>query len=72
MEGAIKQEIERLTFKEINKERGGVMQWVRVGWWWEREREREMMMVERERGVTTFFIWKLAAEMKWGRSSSNL
>jgi len=26
MEGAIKQEIERLTFKEINKERGGVMQ----------------------------------------------
>jgi hypothetical protein len=26
MEGAIKQEIERLTFKEIKKERGGVMQ----------------------------------------------
>jgi len=24
MEGAIKQEIERLTFKEIKKERGGV------------------------------------------------
>jgi hypothetical protein len=48
MEGAIKQEIERLTFKEIKKERGGVMQWVRVGWWWERERERDDDGRERE------------------------
>ena len=47
MEGAIKQEIERLTFKEIKKERGGGYA-VSESWLVMREREREMMMVERE------------------------
>jgi hypothetical protein len=64
MEGAIKQEIERLTFKEIKKERGGVMQWVRVGWWW--EREREMMMVERERGDNVFYM-KISSRDEMGK-----